>query len=196
MPRSGWKQHIVTAFEQDYLDHRAAVAVGRYQAKRMEGGLEVRGSAVVYTVERIRFEARQTILDFADVADLPAWVPVDSQTRLDAMQMLLPELVGYALVNAKRDAVAVVPTAPHHIARWKSRRCFIPRLADYDLELSAPAESIRVLLLRKGPAAEAGTDSAPDGGRQRPEMSKDTRREGHAGVRPETCVLKSNPTSA
>lgn len=162
MPRSGWKQHIVTAIQQDHLDHRAAVAVGRYQAKRMEGGLEVRGTAVVYTEERVRFEARQTKLDFADATDLPTWVPVDFQTRLDAMQMLLPELIGYALVNAKRDAVAVVPTAPDQIARWKSRKCFVPRLADYDLELSAPAESIRVLSLRRIPVIEADAVSTPD----------------------------------
>ena len=118
----------------------------------MEGGLEVRGSAIVYTEERVRFEARQTSLDFDDATDLPEWVPVDFRTRLESMQMMLPELVGYALVNAKRDAVAVVPTTPDQIARWKSRRCFVPRLADYDLELSAPVESVRVLSLRKGPA--------------------------------------------
>jgi len=161
MARNGWKQHIVTAIEQDHLDHRAAVAVGRYQARRMDGGLEVRGSAIVYTVERIRFEARQTNLDFDSVADLPAWVPVDSQTRLDAMQMLLPELVGYAFVNAKRDAVAVVPATPDATVRWKSRRCFIPRLADYDLELSAPSQSIRVLSLRRRRADEADAASTP-----------------------------------
>jgi len=161
MPREGWKRHFVTAIEQDYLDQRAAVAVARYQARRMDGGLEVRDSAVVYTAERIRFEARQSNLDFTDATDLPTWVPVDFQTRLDAMQMLLPELVGYALLNAKRDAVAVVPATPDQTIRWKSRRCFIPRLADYDLELSAPSTSIRVLSLSKRPDVEAAADTDP-----------------------------------
>ncbi len=164
MPRHGWKHQIVTAIEQDHLDHRAAVAVGRFQARRMESGLEVRGSAVVYTGERVRFEARQTKLDFADATDLPTWVPVDFQMRLDSMQLMLPELAGYALVNAKRDAVAVIPTAPHQIARWKSRRCFVPRLADYDLELSAPAQSIRVLSLNTTPTVVPVADPAPNGG--------------------------------
>ena len=137
---------------------------GVTKPRRMEGGLEVRGTAVVYTEERVRFEARQTKLDFADATDLPTWVPVDFQTRLDAMQMLLPELVGYVLLNAKRDAVAVVPTAPDQIARWQSRRCFVPRLADYDMERSAPVESIRVLSLQRKPALEADVVSTPNSG--------------------------------
>ena len=134
----------------------------------MESGLEVRGAAVVYTEERVRFEARQTKLDFAEATDLPEWVPVDFQTRLDSMQMMLPELVGYALLNAQRDAVAVVSTTPDQIARWKSRRCFVPRLADYDLELSAPAESIRVLSLTTRSACRnsgsAGRNPSPPTG--------------------------------
>ena len=146
------------------MDCAAAVAVGVYQARRMKGGLEVRGTAVVYTEERVRFEARQTCLDFADATDLPGWVPVDFHTRLEAMQMLRPELVGYALVNAKRDAVAVVPATPDQSVRWKFRRCFAPRLADYDLELSAPAEPIRVLSLTTRPDVVPATDSAPNGG--------------------------------
>ncbi len=162
--RDGWKQNVTTAIEQDRLDCAAAVAVGVYQAKRMERGLEVRGTAVVYTEERVRFEARQTCLDFADATDLPGWVPVDFHTRLEAMQMLRPELVGYALVNAKRDAVAVVPATLDQTVRWKSRRCFVPRLADYDLELSAPAESIRVLPLRNAPAVAPVANPDPNGG--------------------------------
>ena len=161
IPRDGWKQHIITALEQDRLDCAAAVAVGVWQASRMDGGLRVCGTAIVYTVKRVRFEARQTSLDFADATDLPEWVPVDSHTRLDAMQMLRPELVGYALTNAKRDAVAIVPATPDQTVRWKARRCFVPRLADYDLELSAPAETIRVLSLRREAAVAPAADSAP-----------------------------------
>lgn len=143
-PRDGWRRHIISALERDKLDHAAAVRVGAWLARRMDRGLEVRGTAVVYTLARVRFEVRWTHMDFGSAADLPDWVPVEDSTRLETMRMMQPELRGYILSNARRDAWAVTSAAPDAIARWKSRRCYIPRLADYDLELSAPADSFQV----------------------------------------------------
>lgn len=143
-PRDGWRDHVVTALEQERLDCDAAFRIAVWLLAYSDLQAYEVGTAVVFPKSETRFEARWTTLDFSRKGDLPQWVAVDDKTRFSSMEMLQPELYGYALSNSKRDTIAVTSALPHMTARWRERRCFVPRYAGYDVELAAPSESFEI----------------------------------------------------
>lgn len=167
-PRDGWTEHIATAFEKEKLDCRVAMRVAVWLRALAGWDAHESGMAILFPSWRWRIEARWTPLEFSCAADLPQWVPVDDRTRLETMQMRLPKLYAYALSNSPRTAIAVVSAQGHEIAQWRERRCFVPRYADYDVEMSAPAEAFDVYSLLKWPpfgqdhrAPQPQSDEAP-----------------------------------
>ena len=105
----------------------------------------VQGAAVWAPRRQRLVEVRQTAMDFSLAGGLPDRVPVDDEPRLTA---LTPLPVVYMLVNRARDAVAVISTAPDHMARWTRETRWVERYGGEETVHLCPRHIVSIHSLR------------------------------------------------
>lgn len=150
-PRGEWKDHAATSFEQRARHARVAMVVCAWLRYWKEIPVWQDGMAMLFHQGRIKWEARQTDLDFSCEADLPDLVPLDDRLRIESLLSVRPPVQVYVLANARFDTVAATRVSLSLIETFAERRCWIPRYGDYDWELSCPRERFEVHCLRRRP---------------------------------------------
>jgi len=146
--RAGWLDRMATALDDDGRHAWVARVVAAWLRFHKQWDVWQDGTAIVFPRTRIRWEARQTDLHFANQADLPPLVPIDDQMRLDSLLTVNPPVRGYILANARLDAVAITRVDHGTVATFTRRRCWISRYGDYDWELLCPTDRMQVQPLR------------------------------------------------